>query len=70
MRLSKTFELSTDLTWCINYIQCCVPLILEYMETLTKLAPLIICTIIAFAALLMDGFDFYKDDDKDSIGDP
>jgi len=26
---TTNIELSTDLTWRINYIQCCVPLILE-----------------------------------------
>ena len=29
VRLPQTTELSTDLHWRINYIQCCVPLILE-----------------------------------------
>jgi hypothetical protein len=29
VRLPQMIELSTDLTWRINYIQCCVPLNFE-----------------------------------------
>jgi len=37
VRPSKKIEISTDLIWRINYIQCCVPLILIIMRTLRKL---------------------------------